>query len=421
MGETERHLKQLALFFVAIIIAFLRLEWGKKQDPDDLGKGRLVLTVEGVPHVEANRLKVRVRVLSGDFSKTYGKTGYLTLFGAEGMPSESFEVLGKVKLNNGRVFIYASYKDIKSLVFTRKSVRELFMQRVEERVKDQEVKGLVFSYLFGESQDILPFEYQASFLSTGLLHLLVVSGAHLTLIAIILRFLLPGVYGLLLSLVGVSLYTFFIVPPDPPVLRAYIMILMALLIKLSYHRPDYLSLLLFSACVLLFLFPEYLYSYSFWLSFVATLYIVLALRHTDKIKEAISSENLYRVFMSFWTSFFAFFGTCSIVATFSLMTPLSILFTPLLSFPFLLFTAYGVLELLTFFSLPSFPLELLGKLILKLVSLFSFAGFTLNVPISVFQAVFLSAVGGLLLYFLKDWWKLLAVLPTVLFLLPLLL
>lgn len=421
MGETERHLKQLALFFVAILIAFLRLEGGQKQDPDDLGKGRLVLTAEGVPNVEANRLKVRVRVLGGDFSKTYGKTGYLTLFGAESIPSKSFEVLGKVKLNNGRVFIYASYKDIKSLVFTGKSIRGLFMQRVEERVKDQEVKGLVFSYLFGESQEVLPFEYQASFFSTGLLHLLVVSGAHLTLIAIILRFLLPGVYGLLLSLVGVSLYTFFIVPPDPPVLRAYIMIFMALLIKLSYHRPDYLSLLLFSACVLLFLFPDYVSSYSFWLSFMATLYIVLALRHTEKIKEAISSENLYRVFMSFWTSFFAFFGTCSIVATFSLITPVGILLTPLLSLPFLLFTAYGVLELLTFFSLPSFPLEVLGKLILKLVSLFSFAGFTLNVPISVFQAVFLSAVGCLLLYFLKDWWKLLAVLPTVLFLLPLLL
>lgn len=414
-----RHLKHLVLFLVVLTISFFRVERDKEYLQEDFGKAKVLVLVEGLPSVEAGRLKVRVKIIGGDLPEIYDKTGYLTLFGAEDLPSKTFEVLGRVRLAYGKVFINASYKDIKKLVFTRESIRELLMRRVDERIQDQEIKALVFSYLFGESQEILPFEYQTAFWQTGLLHILVVSGFHLSLVALILRFLLPGRYGFILSLIGISFYSFFVVPLDPPVLRAYIMIFFAFLILLIYRRPDYLSLLFLSGSIILLIFPEYLSSYSFWLSFVATLYLILANVNVDGIKKSFPSRHHYYIFMSFWGSLFATLSTSNIVATFSYITPLGIVFTPLVSMIFIPFTAYGILGLFTFFSLPTFPLELFGKIILNLVSIISHISFTLNASLSVETAIFLNITGGVLLYFLKDWWKVLVVFLNVPFLLPL--
>jgi competence protein ComEC len=402
-----RHVKHVLLFFLVLLVSFLRIEKDREYLPDDLGSGSLMVSVEGVPQEDERGLKVKVKLLGGDMPEVYGKVGYLTLFGAGDVPSRNFEVFGHVKVHNGKVFISSSWKDIKRIILVGESLRDKLIKRMEEKIKDTEVKALLLSYLFGAAQDVMPFEYQASFWRTGLLHLLVVSGFHLTLIALILKHLLPGRYGFFLALLGVSWYAFFVVPMDPPVLRAYLMLLFAILIKLLDRRPDYLSLLFFSGYVILSLYPEYLTSYSFWLSFSATLYLILSGMNTNGIKNSMS-ERFYPIFISFWSTFFAFLGTASIVSTLSLTTPASVLFTPIVGLLFVPFTAYGILEVLTFFSLPSFPLEWLGKAILSSVSLLSYVSLTVNTPLSVEEAVLITLLSAFMLYFLKNWWKLLA-------------
>ena len=411
-----RHIKHLLIFLLALLVSFLRVEKEEEYLSDDLGSGSLVVFVEGVPQADDRGIKVKVRLLDGEIPELYGKIGYLTLFGAEDIPSKSFEVFGHVKVHNGRIFISSSWKDVKKIILLGETQRDKLIKRMEEKIEDKDVEALLLSYLFGASQDVMSFEYQASFWRTGLLHILVVSGFHLTLIALILRYLLPGIYGFFLALFGVSWYAFFIVPMDPPVLRAYLMLLFAILIRLLDRRPDYLSLLFFSGSVILFLYPEYLTSYSFWLSFIATLYLILSGTNIDDIKSSVP-ERFHPIFLSFWSSFFAFLGTASIVSTFSLTTPTSVIFTPIVGILFVPFTAYGILELLTFFSLPSFPLEYLGKAILSSVSLLSYMSFTLNTPLSVKEAIFITLLSAPMLYFLKNWWKLLAGVPLMPFLL----
>lgn len=411
-----RHVKHLLLFFLVLLVSFLRIEKDREYIPDDLGGGSVVVSVEGVPQEDERGLKVKVKFLGGDLPELYGKVGYLTLFGAEDLPSRRFEVFGHIKAHNGKIFISSSWKDVKKIILVGESQRDKLIKRMEEKIKDASVKALVLSYLFGTAQDVMFLEYQASFWRTGLLHLLVVSGSHLTLTALILRYLLPGRYGFFLALLGVSWYAFFVVPMDPPVLRAYLMLLFAVLIKLLDGRPDYLNLLFFSGCVILFLYPEYLTSYSFWLSFSATLYLILSIMNMESIKNSMP-KVFYPVFVSFWSSFFAFLGTASIVSTFSLTTPASVLFTPILGILFVPFTAYGILELLTFFSLPSFPLEWLGKAILSSVNLLSYMSPTVNTPLSVEEAILITPLSAFMLYFLKDWWKLLAGVPIMPFLL----
>jgi len=412
----ERHLKHIVVFLIVLVIAWIRVEREHRYLPEE-DEGHVVVRVEGVPYVEDNRLKVKVRVLNTDIHELKGKVAFLTLYGAENLPSEEFKVWGRVRTKEGRVFISASYKDIEEIYAKKKSIRDIYVERMQERVNNEEVKSLILSYIFGEAQEVIPLEYQSAFWKTGLLHVLVVSGAHLTLIAVILSVFLPGRYGLIISLLGVSFYTLFLVPLDPPVLRAYIMILFAILIKLLYARPDYLSLLFLSGSLILLLFPEYIDSYSFWLSFVGTLYVILAIKDVDGIKAYFKSPLLYNVFISFWTSFFAFLGTNSIVSTFSLATPMSVILTPIVGLPFLPFTFYSVLELITFFSLPIFPLEIMGSFILKLVAFVSHFGFALKSYTSIPEVIIYNVLGATILYFAKDWYKALAVLPFMPFLL----
>ena len=228
-----------------------------------------------------------------------------------------------------------------------------------------------------------------------------VSGGHLSLLALMLRFLAPYRLGLWLALLGVSFYALLLVPSEPPVLRAYLMILASILLLLYGERPNLLGILFVSGGVILLLFPEYVSSYSFWLSFCATLYILLSLR--DPPRKDV-------VFLSFWVSFFAFLGTMPILSLFSFSAPFSILLTPLLSVPFLAFTFYGFLNMLTFFSLPGFPLEVMGRFINTSVMFFSDFAPMLFFNFSLWEAVLSLSLGAVLLYFLtsKDgkscWW-----------------
>ncbi|MGB9874239.1 MAG: ComEC/Rec2 family competence protein, partial [Hydrogenobacter sp.] len=177
-----RHIKHLLLFFLVLLVSFLRIEKDKEYLPDDLGSGSLVVSVEGVPQGDERGIKVKVKLLGGDIPELYRRVGYLTLFGADDLPSRRFEVFGHVKVHNGKIFISSSWRDVKKIILVGESQRDKLIKRMEEKIKDANVKSLVLSYLFGTAQDVMSFEYQASFWRTGLLHLLVVSGFHLTLI-----------------------------------------------------------------------------------------------------------------------------------------------------------------------------------------------------------------------------------------------
>ena len=394
------------LFFLLSLILAVPRSYDPYLYEEDLGEGRLILRVEGVGEVSEKGFSARVKVLGGDFPEIYEKTAFLRVYGAEDVPSKYLEVYGKVRVKEGRIFISATYKDV-SFANVPPSLRDRLAKRLEERIEDQEVRALALAYFLGEDQSVVPMRVQSAFLTTGLVHLLVVSGGHLSLLALMLRFLAPYRLGLWLALLGVSFYALFLVPSEPPVLRAYLMILAFILLLLYGERPNLLGILLASGGVILLLFPEYVSSYSFWLSFCATLYILLSLR--DPPRKDV-------VFLSFWVSFFAFLGTMPILSLFSFSAPFSILLTPLLSVPFLAFTFYGFLDMLTFFSLPAFPLEVMGRFINASVMFFSDFAPTLFFNFSLWEAVLSLSLGAVLSYFLKGWEKLLVGLVFVPFL-----
>lgn len=383
---------QILLFILVLLLALLRVEREESllffED-----EGSLELLVEGPAIREDNRLRLKARVLGGDFPELYEKRVFLTLYGMEDLPWRAFWVYGRVLAEGDKFLVLASWKDIKGISLREKGVRERFIERVEERIKDPEVKALTLSYLFGESQDLLPQDIFYYFRKTGLVHLLVISGFHVAMVFLVLRYTLPYPYGFFFATLGTSLYVLFLTPKDPPALRAWLMFLLWSLIKFLHGKPNSLSLLFFSGSLLLIFNPSFSKSFSFWLSFFATLYIILGLRLVKK--DDIPQKEILN---SFLVSLFAFLGVSPLLWSFTTNSAGSIILSPIVSLLFFPFTLYGVFQILTFFSLPSFPMELMGKLILFTVGIFSYLDLDMEIPLSLTQSFIVSTFGALLMY-----------------------
>jgi competence protein ComEC len=185
------------LFPILFFLLSLILAVPRSYDPylEDLEEGRLILRVESVGEISEKGFSARVKVLGGDFPEIYEKTAFLRVHGAEDVPSKYLEVYGRVRVKEGRIFISATYKDV-AFANVPLSLRDRLAERLEDKIKDQEVKALALAYFLGEDQSVVPMRVQSAFLTTGLVHLLVVSGGHLSLLALMLRFLAPYRLGL---------------------------------------------------------------------------------------------------------------------------------------------------------------------------------------------------------------------------------
>lgn len=112
----------------------------------------------------------------------------------------------------------------------------------------------------------------------GLTHIVVVSGYNLTVVATILLALaqkrLRRSLAMLIAITGVVLFTL-MSGATPPVVRAAIMVSMALLARATGRESDALTSVLFTAALLVGFSPLTLWDVSFQLSFLATLGLVL--------------------------------------------------------------------------------------------------------------------------------------------------
>ncbi len=105
----------------------------------------------------------------------------------------------------------------------------------------------------------------------------------------------------------------------------------------------------------------------------------------------------------------AFTGVAPLISTFSGVSPLSVVLTPLLSPLVLIYSLFGVLSLLTLMSFPPFVdlFNLAGFLFQEAVKLASAFSFTLYPRIGSSEAVLLTLLGLALLYILRGYSRLL--------------
>ncbi len=391
--DRRPELLHLLLFLLICTVAFFRANLEDFYEEEVYVRGEIV----GDMLQEGEYIQTKIRITESEIEDIEGRKALLKVYGHLPTEARHISLIGDVRVTSNRVFIYASSQDVE-IMRTEKSLRDFLMERYINNSKDRETTSLGLSFLFGQERELLPSDVQRDFLKTGLVHLLVISGLHIGIIAFLLSYMLPRFWGLKLALVGVLLYSLLIVPAEPPVVRATLMAVLFILSLLSFQPPNSLSILLFSGTLILIAFPHFVFSYSFWLSFVATAYIFLSLKDFEGgrwLKTLLASLS-------------AFTGVSPLIGTFSGISPISVLLTPLLSPIVMLYSFMGILSLVTLMSFPPFVdiFNLAGRVFRGAVELLSGLSFEIYPSLGNTEAVLVVALGAGALYFLKGYSKL---------------
>jgi len=145
---------------------------------------------------------------------------------------------------------------------------------VEEYLKPP-LSSLLLGMLFG-SDETMPNSFKRIMRDVGLTHIVVVSGYNLSLIYENVRKLMKNISRNLSYLIGGCALWFFIwiVGYEPPVLRAGFMVLTKIISNIAGRDVTPIRSLLLSSIILLVIFPYWIESLSFHLSFLATFAII---------------------------------------------------------------------------------------------------------------------------------------------------
>ena len=383
-----------ALFFIiAVLISY------KTSKLPDLREYTVYFKVKtlGQWEIEEERITNSVEIEECELKELERRRAFLEIKKFFYIPeSKRLEFFGNVYVNNNFIFIRTYGWEVEELPES-KGIREYLMEKLKEKVNDEKLQAIALAFLFGESRRNLPLEVEKVFLSTGLIHVLVVSGLHVGLIFLILSKFFPKFYGVIFATFGVIFYTYFLVPHNPPAIRATIMLVLYSLSLLSFRRYCSLCALFFSGILILAYNPSFVFSYSFWLSFFAVLYILLALKDFE--------GNAY--IKSFLVSLSAFCGVSPLIATFSYIVPLSVILNPLVSPLIFSYALFSMLSLLTLFY---FPLTVLfmnftGEIIYRFLSFVSNFSPAMVSDIGKEEAIFITVLGAIMLYFTKGYYK----------------
>jgi competence protein ComEC len=167
--------------------------------------------------------------------------------------------------------------------------------QLRDIIHDKTNANLAISIILGDKQD-LDKDLLSSFSSTGLTHVLTVSGMHVGIVALILNWIFSFLgnnkktYKLLkviFQLAGIWFYSF-LAGNEPAILRAAFMITLILIGSNMKQNLNSLNLLFGSAIILLVSNPLQLFQLSFLLSYAAMLGLLIYYQH---IYELINVEN----------------------------------------------------------------------------------------------------------------------------------
>lgn len=185
----------------------------------------------------------------------------------------------------------------------------------------------------------LPQELQATFSTLGLSHLIAISGFHLGVLSALLFFFLKYPYRVLhnnyfpyrsykvdsfyIIASTLLLYTLFLGTP-PSLLRAFVMLVIGFILYDRGIKIISMQTLLLTVLLILALFPRLFFSIGFWLSIAGVFYIFLFFLYFKKLNK-IWQFLLLPVFVYMMMLPYSL----SIFGNFSLLHPLSIIYTTL--------------------------------------------------------------------------------------------
>jgi competence protein ComEC len=317
-----------------------------------------------------------------------------------------FNVAEYLRLKN--VHVGASVPARDAIIVTRSSrgglahLRKVFTGAaagglLDHPPSDTRAEAMLEALLLGERRHIDADTYEA-FRRTGLLHLISLSGMHLCiLIDLVWRFGKPvGLAKPARALVcmAATLVFLLVVPPQPPILRATVIVwafCASILLRRQTHPLNSLSL---AAIVLLLIRPTQLFEVGWQLSFAATAGI---LAFTHPLEQRLLAAARGRLTFSAWqrltvlqvakvlgnqairllaVGVAAWLGSAGVLLYhFYNITPLASVWTVIAALPVTLILILGFLKILLSFVLPTlslllgYPLSILADALIGMVRL----------------------------------------------------
>jgi len=167
-----------------------------------------------------------------------------------------------------------SYNPVKKAIY---SVRNHLLG-VVQKCLPEDLSALLSGLLFGKSASNISDEVKEDFKRTGTVHLLVVSGLHLSILigtcfAVLSAFRIPMAPALLLT-TFINLTYMLLAGAASSVMRAALMAELTLIAKLFDRDKDFFTAISLAALIILLFDPLVLFNIGFQLSFMATFSLV---------------------------------------------------------------------------------------------------------------------------------------------------
>lgn len=212
------------------------------------------------------------------------------------------------------------------------------VQMVLDRILPAEESGLMQAVLTGDKEKI-PDESYTLYSKAGVVHVLCISGLHLSILALYLAFFLEKALGrskrtsALVTIFAVFAFLLFI-KSSPSSYRAALMITVVLLGRAFYRLPDALNTMAIAAFLLLLFQPLYLFHAGFQLSFLTVFGIWFGIGRMERKKKKDRGKFDWlkeSLLVSLYASLFSYpavayyFSSVSLVGIFAnlLIVPLS--------------------------------------------------------------------------------------------------
>lgn len=188
-------------------------------------------------------------------------------------------------VSGGDIAIH-KYADEESLSWIRR-IHHWCIRQLEWHVTDRATLGLLKAMLFND-RDMLDGELSDAYAQTGIVHIIAISGGHITIFFVLVAFLLGWIrhkkYKWIKYIAAIPLIWLYVVVAGAPpsAVRAATMFSILGVGFALQKTPNGISQLLAAAFLLLITNPMWLYDIGFQLSFVAVLSIMLFYRPVYK-------------------------------------------------------------------------------------------------------------------------------------------
>lgn len=283
-------------------------------------------------------------------------------------------IYGIIKISNYQV---ESLETRNPIYYLQNKIRESFLLLLPD-----DVSSILNGIVIGETQDI-PEDIKDDFRSSGIAHLLAVSGTHIAFVIAMSKFVFDRLVGKGYAsyfIIICILFFVFLSGASPSVIRAGLMAILAIVANLLERKSNSVNNIFFAAFVLLIMNPVTLMNTGFILSFSGTIGIILLNKViVKKLRKFISQKTLVDTIgitlsaqMILLPIMAYFFHTISIVS----------LFTNLFIVP-----VWGVVMFLTFMilifslfskalaSIPAVLVTYILKIIVAIAKFFSYFPF----------------------------------------------